>query len=70
MVSVFKTSVKTKAAVRKLSVSLDKLDPIESWSFDLNDCDKILRIESSVEISGLIFRILNDDGFMCEELVE
>ena len=46
IVIVFKTSVKNKLQVKKLKPHIDKILPKESWNFDLDDCDKILRVES------------------------
>ena len=42
---VFKTSVKTKMQVKKLKRHIDKILPNEKWNFDLEDGDKILRID-------------------------
>jgi hypothetical protein len=47
MVWVFKTTIKNKVQVRKISPILDELIlPQGKWNFDLEDCDKILRIEN------------------------
>lgn len=47
MVWVFKTTIKNKIQVRKISPILDELIlPQGKWNFDLEDCDKILRIEN------------------------
>lgn len=39
-----------------------------TWNFDLDDCDKILRIEGTAEIAPSVIRLLQDAGFDCEEL--
>lgn len=69
MISVFKTSVFTGNDIKLLKPHLDKL-PYSNWSFDLEDCDKILRIDSKKEISGAIIKLLQDNGFKCEELTD
>jgi hypothetical protein len=47
MVWVFKTTVKNKTQVKKVAPLLNGLLPPSSkWNFDLNDCDKVLRIEN------------------------
>lgn len=68
MIYVFKTSVKTKKAVRQLSLPLAEIVQGGQWNFDLSDCDNILRIDSTTEISWAIVECLNDNGFACEEL--
>lgn len=70
MISVFKTSVKTRKQIKQLSQPLDQLKHIQKWNFDLSDCDNILRIESSGEISLTVTRLLTDRGYQCEELPE
>ena len=45
MIFVFKTSVKTKTQIKKLQPHIDKILPKAKWNFDLEDCDKILRID-------------------------
>jgi hypothetical protein len=68
MIYVFKTSVKTKKAVKQLTSHLDKLLETSIWNFDLEDYDKILRIDSQTEITGATIKLLQDNGFDCEEL--
>jgi hypothetical protein len=68
MVLIFKTSVFTDQDIQSLTPSLDKL-PQTRWNFDLEDCDKILRIESLQEVSeDEIINILIGRGFTCEVL--
>ena len=40
------------------------------WNFDLEDCDKILRIDSPTEITETIIKLLQEKGFKCEELTD
>ena len=46
MVYVFKTSVTAKVVIKKFAPESDKLSFIIKWNFDLQDCDRILRIEA------------------------
>lgn len=69
MVYVFKTSVKSKKDIQKLSPFLNELLQQAKWNFDLEDCDKILRIDSQTDIIEAIMNGLNNSGFECEELV-
>lgn len=68
MVFVFKTSVKTQTQAKKLKQPIDKLLPNTTWNFDLEDCDKILRIDSEKNIVLEIKELLTIHKFNCEEL--
>lgn len=68
MIFVFKTSVKTKIQVKKLKPHIDKIWPKAKWNFDLQDSDKILRIDSEENIVLRIMNLLKIHGFNCEEL--
>jgi hypothetical protein len=68
MIYVFKTSVKSKNQVNKLKPHINKMLPNEKWNFDLEDCDRILRIDSTENIVLEITDLLNIHKFSCEEL--
>ncbi|HXS54896.1 MAG TPA: hypothetical protein VN726_02160 [Hanamia sp.] len=68
MIYVFKTSVKTKFQSRQLKPHIDKILSQAKWNFDLEDCDKILRIDSEENIALQITGLLNRHQFYCEEL--
>ena len=68
MIYIFKTSVKTKNQVKHLKPHINKIVPVEKWNFDLDDCDKILRIDSEENIVLKIRDLLAVHEFYCEEL--
>ena len=68
MISVFKTSVTNTKEIEILKPQLDIQLEFAKWNFDLEDCDNILRIESKTETAEQIIRLLNKNGFECEEL--
>ena len=68
MVYVFKTSVDTPKAIKQLKNQLNKLLKAAIWNFDLEDCDKILRIETETNIKEEVVKLLQENGFICEEL--
>lgn len=70
MVYVFKTSVKAEEDIRELKPRLNDLFKQAQWNFDLEDCDKILRIDSQAEIVQSVIRLLKSLGFECEELTD
>ncbi|QCR21616.1 hypothetical protein [Pontibacter sp. SGAir0037] len=68
-VLVFKTSVSTCCCALQVKPLLDELmGSGETWNFDLEDCDRILRVEAVSLQASIIIRSLNEAGFACEEL--
>ena len=68
MIFVFKTSVETKHDVKHLEPHIDKILPTGKWNFDLEDCDRILRIDCEQNIVLKITELLNHHKFHCKEL--
>ncbi|WP_339606017.1 hypothetical protein [uncultured Roseivirga sp.] len=68
MVHVFKTSVVSKKQAQVVGSFLNILLPSQEWNFDLEDCDKILRIETEEVAPETVITILNSQGFVCDEL--
>ena len=71
MIWVFKTTIKNKIQVRKVTPLLNELVlPHGKWNFDLEDCDKILRIENrKMEIcESYIVEQLSASGYGIEVL--
>jgi hypothetical protein len=65
MIFVFKTSVRTKYEVKKLKPHINTILPGEKWNFDLDDCDKILRIDTEETTAGRIKDLLTVQRFYC-----
>ncbi len=63
MILVFKTTVETDEDVKKLKPKLDNLSTSLKWSFDLEDCDNILRIEDSYISPTTIIDLLVESTF-------
>ncbi len=69
MVEVFKTNVSEEKDAALLLKQLQNASAQYKVNFDLDDCDKILRIESSESIDfGNIIFILKHYGFQGEIL--
>ncbi len=68
MVEVFKTNIDRKQTAAKVKMELLLLFPDCKINFDLDDCDRILRIESAVDMGKRIEETLKLKGFYCEEL--
>lgn len=70
MVVAFKTNVTRKRSAHALRTHLASRFPEYHTSFDLEDCDKVLRVESTVkdiDIAGVI-DALGHRRFRCEVL--
>lgn len=67
-VLVFKTNVTSKKKVSKVSPLLSSFPTIQQWHFDLEDCDKILRIVATNLHPNSVESLLQTAGFNCQEL--
>jgi hypothetical protein len=68
MIHIFKTSVKTDRDVVKLKPGINNLASDIKWNFDLEDCDNILRIDSSKISPKMVIKLLKESKFECQEL--
>ena len=67
MVLVFKTSLEKKQE-QKVRNILSEFDEINKISFDFDDCDKVLRIESEHDITTEVEVLLRRYDIFCEDL--
>lgn len=67
---VFRTNVATAPAAELLLRHLQSRFPGWRLSFDLEDCDRVLRVETAGEPVqyGFITRLLQGNGYHCEPL--
>lgn len=70
IVFVFKTNLFTNRDVDSLSKQLDANEEIVRWNVDLDDCDRILRVESPLAIQQMVTQILRQNGYHCEKLTD
>jgi hypothetical protein len=68
MVEVFKTTVQEPDAAASIITTLQRLFPNQSINFDLEDCDRILRIEGETIDLKQVISILHLEGYGCEPL--
>lgn len=66
-VLVFRTSVMHEQEVSRVQ-SLLTIPAIKRWNFDLDDCDRILRVISDEVSPRYVESALNNAGFLCQEL--
>lgn len=72
MIEVFKTSIQTQLQAKIVRQLLLVQNPSLEINFDLEDCDKILRIqniEDAVDISSVL-KVLNETGIYVEVLTD
>ncbi len=64
---VFSTSLTTPLEVARVAAGLDELAGPGNWHFDLEDCDRVLRVVTDGG-PGAYGYLLQLHGFRCEEL--
>jgi hypothetical protein len=69
MIEVFKTNVEQSEHSEMLIDQIINQIPNSQINFDLEDCDKILRIEAESVSSQLIIGILHQNGYHAEVLI-
>lgn len=68
MVLVFKTDVWEAFRALYLVEKLKSRFPAWRINFDLDDCDRVLRVEGERLEAGVIAGMLRQEGCRCEEL--
>jgi hypothetical protein len=69
MVEVFITDVELVEESQILVNRLLQVLPESEINFDLEDCDRILRIKADTVCNGTVIDLLNRFGYRCEVLV-
>ena len=65
IVEVFKTDVSQEGAARRLISKLQQLFPGSRVNFDLDDCDKVLRVEGRNICCEKTIALLKSEGYNC-----
>ncbi len=68
MIEVFKTNVSNPQQADELIGLLHHILPGSTINFDLEDCDKILRIDHKLVEPTQVIALLADKGFRCAVL--
>ena len=69
-IKVYKTTVEDRQHAREILEKIRNELPESDPSFDLDDCDKVLRVESQKSIREmLIEEIVKNHGYTMEELL-
>ncbi|MEO5889767.1 MAG: hypothetical protein ABIQ31_05910 [Ferruginibacter sp.] len=67
-VLVFKTNIKFKKDLKIVRPFLAAHGPVIKWNVDIQDRDRVLRIESTSVDTLEIIKTVNKAGYHCEEL--
>jgi len=68
ILEIFKTNVSSPKQADRLLKSLQLTISDCIMNFDLEDVDKILRIEANRDVSDQVTRLVTANGFICERL--
>ncbi|WP_205511636.1 hypothetical protein [Longitalea arenae] len=68
MIEVFKTNVQEFSEAQKLVALLSRHFPGTKINFDLDDCDKVLRVEGNDLRIEKVMTIVTGKGFLCKVL--
>ena len=65
---VFKTNIRYKKHISALTTHMDNMEGVIRWNVDLDDKDKILRVEARDLSPRMVEHTLLQAGYVCEEL--
>jgi hypothetical protein len=68
MIEVFKTNVEHHHQAVTLTSILSQQFPLLRIDFDIDDCDRILRVEGETVVSATIIDIMATNGYSCHIL--
>jgi len=68
-VEVFKTNVNEIETSEQLIQQVLNHYPHSRVNFDMEDCDRILRVEADMVVPEKIIQILTANGYLCEVLI-
>ncbi|HWB28457.1 MAG TPA: hypothetical protein VG738_23455 [Chitinophagaceae bacterium] len=68
MVEVFKTNVQKQKQAKQLAAVLRQCFPGSKINFDLEDCDKVLRVEANNLLPNKVITVVIQNGFACNIL--
>ncbi|MFD2872200.1 hypothetical protein ACFS5N_06965 [Mucilaginibacter ximonensis] len=69
IVEVFKTNVSEIETSERLIRQVLHQFPQSRVNFDMEDCDRILRVEADTVVPEKIIEILKSNGYLCEVLI-
>jgi hypothetical protein len=67
---ILRTNIDKKSEFLRLKRDLRKIPGVQSCTIDLDDCDKVLRVECENTPLEKIVAEITSHGFFCEELAD
>lgn len=67
-VLILKSNIKTKKDVEKVNQVFSQIKHIQRWTVDLDDWERVLKVESQILTCENISVILQKFGYQCSEL--
>lgn len=67
-VLILKSNIKTKKDVEKVNQVFSQIKHIRRWTVDLDDWERVLKVESQILTCENISVILQKFGYQCSEL--
>lgn len=67
-IHIFKTNIHSVEQIKNADSFLSTHSKIEKWNIDLDDCDKVLRIESCPLVINDVIESLAPFNIYCEAL--
>ena len=67
-VEIFKTNINTGQEARLILTQLKQSLPGLRMNFDLDDCDRILRVEGALIEPAIVVEIIKENGYHCLKL--
>jgi len=65
---VYKTNIHRTHDVEKVKPLFNKQSDILKWHVDIEDKDRVLRVEARADISEKIVKLVSEAGYWCGEL--
>ncbi|WP_420317070.1 hypothetical protein [Ekhidna sp.] len=66
---ILKTDIKTKRQLNQLKPALSQNDCIARWSIDMDDVDRVLKVETKKDApKSEMLHFVRSQGVYCEEL--
>lgn len=65
---ILRSNVDTAADVTRLGLMMDRHTSINRWTVDLEDVDRVIRIEATGISPAEIIRLIRSLGYQCDEL--
>jgi len=65
---IFRTNVNAREHIEKVEAILRSITQIKHWNFDLEDCDRILRIVASNLQPTRVEALLRKEDIVCEHM--